>query len=327
MTMANITAIIPTYNRASLILETLEAVFAQTQAADEIIVVDDGSTDDTAEVMQQYRGRLKVIRVENGGDLVARNIGLRAASGDLAAFCDSDDLWEPEFLASMAKLFLAQPGITAAYSNFRILRDGVLSRRSKFDDAPHGFWQDLVSIGSDSGIFDKPIVDRLLKFQPLFTSAMMVNRVQFADLGNWDESVKRIVSGDFATALRVGSSPPIGICRSPLVCIRKHASNFSGDTEKMNLGDAAVLEHVLATRPELSPLWAEFRDSMDRRRGDALHSAFSRRDFPEVRRIDRLIHAKRSTILRIKSAIAALPRPLAMIMAEGIGRLRHLLTP
>jgi glycosyltransferase involved in cell wall biosynthesis len=324
--VTKITAIIPTYNRADLIWETLEAIFSQSRTADEIIVVDDGSTDGTIDAMQRYAGRLKVIRVANGGDLVARNVGLRAASGDLVAFCDSDDLWGPEFLATMLGLFEVHQGITAAYSNFRILRDGALSSHTKFDDAPDGFWQDLVPIGPDAGIFDKSIVDRLLKFQPFFPSGMMVDRIKFARLGNWDEGVQRVTGGDFATALRVGAAPPIGVCRRPMVSIRKHALNFSGDAEKMNLGDAMVLEHVLATRPEVQALSAEFRDSIDRRRGDALHSAFSRGDFPEVRKIDRLIHARRTITHRIKSGIAALPTPLGVALSEAARSLKQLLT-
>ncbi len=73
-------------------------------------------------------------------------------------------------------------------------------------------------------------------------------------LGGWDEGVSRIIGCDFATTLRVAVAPPVGVVKQPLVTIRKHAGNFSADTERMNLGDANVLEYVMRTRPELAPL-------------------------------------------------------------------------
>ena len=187
--MAEISVVIPTYNRAGFIGETLNAVLSQTLSPDEIIVVDDGSNDDTHSVLASYGDSVQHIRIPNSGDLVARNTGLRAARNRLVAFCDSDDVWMADFLAKMSAQWRTTPDLMACYADFRILREGTLSVRSKFEDAPDNFWFGLRMTGPDAGVFYQNIVERLLSFQPFFPSCMMVSRTAFLNAGGWDESV------------------------------------------------------------------------------------------------------------------------------------------
>lgn len=91
--MKQVSVVIPTYNRSELLKLTIESILAQTLRPLEIIIVDDGSTDDTAEVCARFGAPVRYIRQENGGVSAARNNALRAANGDWIAFCDSDDLW------------------------------------------------------------------------------------------------------------------------------------------------------------------------------------------------------------------------------------------
>jgi len=93
--MPSISTIVPAYNRAHLIGETLRSLLAQTVPAEEIIVVDDGSTDDTATVASNFGERVKVIRQANAGPAAARNTGFRASRGEFIHFVDSDDLAAP----------------------------------------------------------------------------------------------------------------------------------------------------------------------------------------------------------------------------------------
>jgi hypothetical protein len=319
--VSGISVVIPTYNRASLIPETLASVLAQTRPADEIIVVDDGSKDNTREILAQYGGRVTVKTIPNSGDIVARNVGLRMATSELVAFCDSDDLWREDFLDMMSAQWRQEPALISAYANFRILRDGKLSPDTKFEAAPAGFWDGLVGDVRTQGVFPFPVVDRLLKFQPLFTSCMMVSKERFLALGGWDEGASRMIGCDFATALRSAAAPPLGIVGAPLVSIRKHAANISGDTEKMNLGDAQVLDYVRRSRPELAPLEKEILRSIAERRAAGLDSAFSRRDFAAVRQIYALLPPDFPNLrLRIKRAIAGLPSPWNAIAAQITSR-------
>src|SRR5271170_8041344 len=88
-------AIIPTYNRRELLQRTLQSVLSQDQVEPEIIVVDDGSTDGTMEMLGTFAPRVQTLRQTNRGPGAARNLGMTHASGDYIAFLDSDDLWFP----------------------------------------------------------------------------------------------------------------------------------------------------------------------------------------------------------------------------------------
>jgi glycosyltransferase involved in cell wall biosynthesis len=315
--MTEISVIIPTYNRAHLIGETLEAIFAQTLLPDQVIVVDDGSTDDTKSVLAEFGDRVQPISIANSGDLAARNAGLRMASGRLVAFCDSDDRWLPNFLADMSAQWQPEPSLIACYSDFYIWRNGRRFPQSKFAAAPGSFWSDLRKTGPDAGVFDQALVERLLLYQPFFPSCMMVSRVPFMAAGGWNE--RESAGSDFATVLRVAARPPVGVVTRPLVMIRKHAGNLSGDTEQMNLRDALMLEQLLTARPELKSLETAIRRSIAMRRAAALDSAFSRRDFGAVRKIrgqmtPKILAGKQ----RAKCLIAALPRPLDALAAALI---------
>jgi hypothetical protein len=324
-----VSVVIPSFNRADLLPETLEAVLGQTSPAEQVIVVDDGSTDGTpAMVEASFGSRVTLRRIANSGDLAARNRGLAAASGDLVAFCDSDDLWHPDFLAEMRMLWQAEPYLLAGFANFRIVRGGHWEEGDKFADAPAGFWDGLRKLGEDRLAFDRPIVERLIRFQPFFPSCLVADRRFLLGTGGWDESVGRTVGTDFATMLRLTEHAPLGILRRPLVGIRKHAANYSADVQAMNLGDAAILEQLLAQRPSLRHLSAGIRESIAHRRRQALDTAFARRDFAAVRAIFAMLpESGRGRMQRLKAAVARLPRPLGAVVGDLLLRLGSLRAP
>ena len=107
--MPFISIIIPTYNRSYCLEESLDSVFSQTFTDYELIVVDDGSTDETQQVLAKYASRLSTFSIPHAGPSAARNAGLRAARGDFIAVLDSDDLWVPGKLMQQADFFRANP--------------------------------------------------------------------------------------------------------------------------------------------------------------------------------------------------------------------------
>src|SRR5690242_13806787 len=93
-----ISVVIPTFNRARCVANAVDSVLVQTFKDCEVIVVDDGSTDATAEVLKGYGNRVRVIQQSNRGVSAARNAGIRSARGEWIAFLDSDDIWNPDKL-------------------------------------------------------------------------------------------------------------------------------------------------------------------------------------------------------------------------------------
>jgi glycosyltransferase involved in cell wall biosynthesis len=117
-----ISVVIPTYNSASTIRQTLESVLRQTTPPDEILVLDDGSSDDTVSILHAFEPRITLMQQENGGVANARNKLCKCASGDLIAFLDHDDLWHPRYLEVQVGVFERYPHAAAFFTdhvNFR----------------------------------------------------------------------------------------------------------------------------------------------------------------------------------------------------------------
>lgn len=131
--------IIPTYNRADEVVEALDSALAQDYPNFEVIVVDDGSTDDTRECLQVYidRNQIKYVYKDNGGCASARNEGLRHATGGYIAFLDSDDILKPDFLSkSIAVLERMPEDVGAVFSDYeRMLESGSVMEKTLFQNA------------------------------------------------------------------------------------------------------------------------------------------------------------------------------------------------
>ncbi len=134
-----VSVIMPAYNSGRYIAESVASVRAQTYAAWECIVVDDGSTDDTAAVVKRLveeDGRVRYVARPNGGQAAARNTGLREARGDIVAFLDSDDLWLPEKLEAQLAV-LDERGVDLVYTDGYIFSDdGTELREERFHILP-----------------------------------------------------------------------------------------------------------------------------------------------------------------------------------------------
>ena len=116
-----VSCIVPVFNGQRFLAETLESILAQTSPPAEIIVVDDGSTDDSAKIAASYGDSIILLQQANAGPSAARNRGIETASGNLLAFLDADDLWYPEKLALQTSFLRKHPDIDlclAHYSNF-----------------------------------------------------------------------------------------------------------------------------------------------------------------------------------------------------------------
>lgn len=175
-----VSVVIPTFNRAAEIGAAVESVLAQTLTPHEVMVIDDGSTDCTAEVLRPLMGRIRYIRKANGGASSARNVGVRESTGDWIAFLDSDDLWDGDKLRKQA----ACVERTGAKVCFCVCRDEagntLDSLRSMDPSLPEG-----------AVAFYRPGDCRLFyhRSHPLVQS-MLVSRDAFTRYGPFDETLR-----------------------------------------------------------------------------------------------------------------------------------------
>lgn len=275
--MPSITLVIPAFNRGGLIAQTLDSALNQTQQFLEIIVVDDGSTDDTAKVLDRYDDRIRRLHVANGGVQRARNRGVAAAMGQFVALCDSDDLLEPSYVETMTSWLTMNPQCDSIYTNFVTFdEDGVIA--DKFANAPPTFFDGARRTGQ----FYSSVPDlyaRTLQYQPLFSSGNLIRRSLYEDLGGYDPQFNGIGGEDYEFTLRLIEAAEMSLCVTPLVRVRRHRGNDSMDNVRQVRGDVIILEYALANHVSA----AKYRDlilqSIAERRIDIFNGAFARGSF------------------------------------------------
>jgi glycosyltransferase involved in cell wall biosynthesis len=226
-----VTVVIPTYNYAHFVTEAVDSALAQTYPAVEVIVVDDGSTDDTRAVLSRYGDRIRYIYQENGGLSAARNTGIRAAAGELVTFLDSDDAFHPRKVELHVRYMLAHPEV-------------ALLAAGAFID-PSEKWPELPP---DPLAADPISLDSLVS-KNQFGCTVVVWRKYFDEVGYFDENLRSVEDRDMW--IRIAARHPIARLRAPLAYIRQHASSMSQDAAKMEHYDNMVLAKAF-TLPELA---------------------------------------------------------------------------
>ncbi|MEJ0016663.1 MAG: glycosyltransferase family A protein [Acetobacteraceae bacterium] len=225
--MPSFAVVIPTFNRADLLPETLDSLFAQTVPFARVIVVDDGSTDGTAAMLASRTPRCMVIEQSRGRQQRARNRGIAAADTDWIVFCDNDDLLLPEYLEQVAAVVHRVPGLDAVYCNNATFRGTHIERADAFATQP-GFWEGLEDIdtafigGGVELAARKAAISGLL-----WPTGLAVRREFFDVIGMFDERMADVPFEDYEFTLRVIASGRVAFLKSPLARIRLHAGNAS----------------------------------------------------------------------------------------------------
>jgi glycosyltransferase involved in cell wall biosynthesis len=234
-----VSIIIPAYNASEYIQETISSVLNQSFQDFEVIVVDDGSTDGTVEMVEKFHDHIQLIRRSNGGAAKARNAGIEAARGEWIAFIDADDIWMPDKL----ELQLEQ-----ASSEFQM----VYTDRSNIgtlDGLPK--IQSLIQPLYEGDIF----LDLLLKGNFITTSSVLIRTGVCNELGGFSEE-KNFTAEDWDLWLRVAARYKIGACKKPLVQYRLHAKGVSRNPLRMNRARVLVISRALNSgrANQLSPM-------------------------------------------------------------------------
>jgi glycosyltransferase involved in cell wall biosynthesis len=216
-----VSVIIPAYNTAGYIGEALDSVFAQTFTNYEVIVVNDGSPDTPAleRALLPYRERVVYIAQENRGPSAARNAGIRAAHGRLIALLDSDDIWEPEYLAVHVAAMEADPTIDVIYPNALIFGDSDLAGREFMEQCP-----------SEGEV----TFERLLTYECNVMVSVTARRETIVGAGMFDESESLAGTEDFELWLRIAQrGGRIVYHRRVLVRYRRRAGSLSADMTRI----------------------------------------------------------------------------------------------
>ena len=248
--------VIPSYNRGAYLQQTLDSIRAQTLKPREIIVIDDGSTDNTADLFANAHahGDVQYRRIENSGPGVARCIGMQAATADWIAFCDSDDLWEPRHLAVLAEVAEAFPEARFLFSNFCNFRDDRPDERyyDHFASAPPGWWAaQTAARHGDAVLLVEPALPGFLAFMPAWPTASAVHRSVATRVGSTQAAVSRLPSEDCELTGRFVILGRAACSLQQTARLRKHADNYSGDQVANIIGRANVLMLGLQGHAEL----------------------------------------------------------------------------
>jgi glycosyltransferase involved in cell wall biosynthesis len=207
-----ISVVIPTHNRERLLIEALESVRAQDVRPIEIVVVDDGSTDGTVAAVNRWRLEhpdaelaLTLLAQENRGGNAARNAGVRAATGDIVAFLDSDDTWRPDKLRKQRDRLAADTALGAVYCGLvEVDAGGADVGEAPTRDYPEG----------------RLFPEILVRDMTAPTSCFMLNKTVFDVVGYFDESLE--ARQDWDMWIRVAQAFPIGAVPERLVQFRRH---------------------------------------------------------------------------------------------------------
>lgn len=216
-----VSVVIPTYNRAYIILEAVESVLTQTYRDFEIIIIDDGSTDNTPEIIRDIQDKkIRYIRHErNQGCSAAYNSGIAAASGDLIGFLDSDDIWKPDYLEQQVDFLKRHPEVGAVFTDTEILTgsEHVPSLIALMRSFPRLLPADTEA--RESVVTGRQMYLCLLEEVPIKPSAVIVRRELFGRAGTFDENWP---SGtDWELFLRFSRSTCFGYINRALVVQRR----------------------------------------------------------------------------------------------------------
>jgi glycosyltransferase involved in cell wall biosynthesis len=233
----SISVIIPTYNRAAFIVTAVESALNQTQPANEILVVDDGSTDGTDHILRKFGPPVTVIRQTNRGRSAARNAGLRATTGDAVIFLDSDDVLMPHVIESCAQILNEHPEVGVVYTD-ALLVDAERNPLSLYSKALPGCRPSGMVLGE-------------LARRNFLTISSMVRRSFLREI-EFDESMECAEDYDFWR--RLAALCEFQYVDEPLMCYRFHEAMTVSNRMSETLAAEAEVQRRIMDMPEFKNL-------------------------------------------------------------------------
>jgi glycosyltransferase involved in cell wall biosynthesis len=227
--------VIPAYNAATTIGEAVESVLAQTMPPSEVVVCDDGSTDELEAALEPYRDRIVLLRKENGGEGSAKDAACRAAGGDFVVLLDADDAFLAERIEALAELACARPDLDIITTDAFLESEGRAVRRVYGDG-----WRFEVD--------DQP---RVILERNFVLGAAAVRRERLIAVGGFDPSLRFVADWDLWIRMILSGSKA-GLVNEPLYRYRIGPNALSARRALLVRGCVTVLERA-AVRPDLRP--------------------------------------------------------------------------
>ncbi|MEA1050971.1 glycosyltransferase family 2 protein [Lamprobacter modestohalophilus] len=256
LTSPSFSVIIPAFNRERMLENCLQSIGQQTYRPYDIIVCDDGSIDNSVAVATATLNSLgmkhEVFSVKNGGPSRARRLAVERSSGNFLLFLDSDDLWDPEYIETVACALHESPSVNVTVMDFREVCGEATLRNSKFNSAPDNFWTTVGTPVKYGYLGDrKRLFTETLKFQPCFPSGLGISRGLYDQIGGIDISSQLLLSEDSHLTRKAFLHGKVYFIDRTLVTIQLHKNNRSAESnEQYNyarklLGKAYVLRRIV----------------------------------------------------------------------------------
>lgn len=293
--MIEFSAVIHTYNRGTFLLKTLDAVKCQSYAPSEVIVIDDGSTDDTANRVRDNFPGFAYIKIDNSGCGAARKAGAECARKDWIAFCDDDDIWLPDHLERRVRLIERFPEAGFTCSNFNAFGPAADSGYMHFDGAPQGWWNAATEIREDEFVLiNRHAFRHFLTFNPAYPLTWAVRRDVYHDVGGINARYSRWQAEDTDLSRRCALKTRVACDRRVTALYQRHGNNMSAAKARNFLSRAQIVLEQL----EEGRLPKEYHEDAKRfissSQKMAYLTSFWYRDFAEMQSIFRTSAAVRA---------------------------------
>ncbi|MCP5133658.1 MAG: glycosyltransferase family 2 protein [Gammaproteobacteria bacterium] len=239
---------IPAYNSAPFIGETLDAILNQTYPPAEVVVVDDGSTDDTAAILNRYAHRVRSLRITNSGPGMARKTAIELCTSAWIALCDSDDVWNPDYLNRKVCLIDRFPDINLACANFASFGPGAAPRHTH--QPPVGWRETFAEVEDRDFVLLNDPYRAFLNFNIAYLSGTAFTMGLYQKIGGINPQYSRKIAEDVDLTSRLALHPTARTGYDQHLCwnYRRHPTNFSTSAEYRNLlGSALILQDHLST--------------------------------------------------------------------------------
>lgn len=321
-----VSTIIPTYNRANLITRAVRSALRESRPGDEVIIIDDGSTDNTEKVLAEFHNRIRYIRIAHSGAGVARNLAVKEAKNDLLAFLDSDDEWLPGKLYIQKKLMAVREDVLFCFSDFTSINKKGETIRYALNQwtLENRTWDEILSPGipfssiaslpdgfKDLNVYIGDLNPSIVKSNYINTDTLLVRRKKAGDAVHFTEGIPMYEEQEcYGRLARTGVAAYIE-CETVIHYSHPGPRLTDADSLKEAMARLSVTEKIWGSNREYMRKYGElYKQVMDKYRIKKAGSLISLGRTKEARAEHQLI----DKVPLLHRLLAFLPGPMARIL-------------